>query len=358
MAKTVRIEYPYDVVARRREMGWRLSSEQVNCVDTSRVPPEARPTLWNQALVGLNSALPGARDSFRVDGYSGETVDGYIEKTHVGDLSVCRIEASPHRVTQHSAARGRGISVLLQVLGTSVFEQDGRRVEVSPGDCIAGDCSQTREILSTTGTTHFLILIPRRVALSYGLQPQAISCERFSSSRGLGRLSRNLVETVIEDRDAIDPEHEHHLADMVMRSLQCSLAAADARSVPDARERLVQRVRAFVHKNLRNSNLDLGMIAEALDCSKRYLHAAFAEEAGTVTQYIWSVRLESCRRELERTSTGRTSITDIAFSHGFNSSSHFSRAFKERFGLPPSQARSGPRHANTPQTRAAAEPER
>lgn len=308
----------------------------VECVDTSRVPRSERLALWGQSLTKLSGGFPGAMDSFQVEGFDDVTIDGHIEKTNVGDLTVCRIEVGPHRVAQRAVDQGRGINVLLQICGSSIFEQGGRRVEVSAGDCLVGDFSQTREIMSPRGTKHLLILVPWRVALSYGLKAQNIS---FSSSRGLGRLNRNLVETVIEDRDAIDAEHERYLADTVMRSLQLSLAGLGGKIAFGARERLVQRVKSFVNHNLRDPDLDIGKVAAALGCSERYLHAAFANEGGTIGRYIWSTRLELCRDELARTTRGEKSVTDIAFAYGFNSSSHFSRTFKQKFGLPPSKMR-------------------
>jgi AraC-like DNA-binding protein len=44
--------------------------------------------------------------------------------------------------------------------------------------------------------------------------------------------------------------------------------------------------------------------------------------------------LQNCRQELEA-HAGKT-ITDVAFSWGFSSSSHFSRVFRKYFGFVPS----------------------
>jgi AraC-like DNA-binding protein len=54
----------------------------------------------------------------------------------------------------------------------------------------------------------------------------------------------------------------------------------------------------------------------------------------TVSDYLWRARLLHCRQELE-TQNGKT-ITDVAFSWGFSSSSHFSRVFRKHFGFVPS----------------------
>ena len=43
--------------------------------------------------------------------------------------------------------------------------------------------------------------------------------------------------------------------------------------------------------------------------------------------------------QLENKSLDDYSITQIAFSYGFNNAAHFSRKFKERYGAPPKEYR-------------------
>jgi transcriptional regulator GlxA family with amidase domain len=74
-------------------------------------------------------------------------------------------------------------------------------------------------------------------------------------------------------------------------------------------------------------------VAGALNCTKRYIHKAFSDSGETIASHIWGMRLERCREDLS--ASARRPITDIAFSWGFNSSSHFSRLFRERFGASP-----------------------
>jgi AraC-like DNA-binding protein len=72
------------------------------------------------------------------------------------------------------------------------------------------------------------------------------------------------------------------------------------------------------------------MIAQALNISKSYLHLLFRGENTTISQYIWDLRLRS---DLANPLHRHQTITEIAFAWGFNSSTHFSRMFKERYGL-------------------------
>ena len=76
-------------------------------------------------------------------------------------------------------------------------------------------------------------------------------------------------------------------------------------------------------------------LAEALLVRAKAIQAPGSVERGTtVSDYIWQARLQNCRQELE--AHAGTTITDVAFSWGFSSSSHFSRVFRKYFGVVPS----------------------
>jgi AraC family transcriptional regulator, positive regulator of tynA and feaB len=99
------------------------------------------------------------------------------------------------------------------------------------------------------------------------------------------------------------------------------------------------RAQAFIREHLRDPDLCIDQISASLGCTKRYLHMLFSERGLTVSDYIWRARLQHCRQELE--AHGGKTITDVAFSWGFSSSSHFSRAFRKCFGVSPSAIHKG-----------------
>jgi AraC-like DNA-binding protein len=82
-------------------------------------------------------------------------------------------------------------------------------------------------------------------------------------------------------------------------------------------------------------------IAAELHVSVSTLHRAFAEQEGTIAEWIWAQRLDGVHADLlDTTCAGRT-IGDIAFSWGFVDASHFSRAFRARFGATAREVRAG-----------------
>ena len=96
---------------------------------------------------------------------------------------------------------------------------------------------------------------------------------------------------------------------------------------------MLLEAKSFIQRHLTNPNLSVFMIANAINISKSYLYLLFQGEGITVNRYIWDLRLEKCRADLANPLHSHRTITEIAFAWGFNNSTHFSRLFKERYGL-------------------------
>jgi AraC-like DNA-binding protein len=60
-------------------------------------------------------------------------------------------------------------------------------------------------------------------------------------------------------------------------------------------------------------------------------------EGSTVTEFVLSRRVEHARRMLRSSRFSKHSISAIAFEVGFNSSSYFTRCFKEEYNKTPSE---------------------
>jgi AraC-like DNA-binding protein len=86
---------------------------------------------------------------------------------------------------------------------------------------------------------------------------------------------------------------------------------------------------------LRDPELSIDRIAEAMNCTKRYIHKVFQSEGTSVSESILRTRLNRCREDLRNPARSRNSITDIAYSWGFNNPAHFSKAFKDEFNVSP-----------------------
>jgi AraC-like DNA-binding protein len=94
-----------------------------------------------------------------------------------------------------------------------------------------------------------------------------------------------------------------------------------------------RRIETYVGANIDDPELSIDAIAGALGCSRRYLYKAFGSRPETLGEMIWRLRLERCAQMLSGRAAEDGTITEIAFASGFNSSTHFSRLFRARYGM-------------------------
>jgi AraC family transcriptional activator of tynA and feaB len=304
-------------------------ARQLLTIETANVSWRDRVALWSDALTTVCGPL-------HTDPL-GATLDGAMTFGAIGRLQIGHITVSRHRVgltpelaraEHHPVAK-----VIIQTAGLSVYEQRGECVTLTPGDGLIYDVSQPHAITSTETTEHFVVTVPHDLVLARGVRLDRLSAQRFSARTGVGRLAADLIHSTFGELETISPASEDDLAASLLSLMFLPLHNEAA----DAGEALRYRIESYIRDQIRDPDLSIDKIASALRCSKRYLHMAFAACDHSITDHIWTTRLDGCRGDLARRS-GRT-ISEIAFAWGFSSSAHFSRAFRKRFGVTPSEFR-------------------
>jgi AraC family transcriptional activator of tynA and feaB len=306
-------------------------SDQVHTLSTAGLVPQKQVQCWSDALTDLCGR-------FDVDPMEASSLEARINYTTVSRLKLCQIEASQHRIT-HSASRVRSsehpyVKILFQTHGVSYFEQNGRHIELLPGDCLAYDVSCPHTIVSPSFTRHEVVIVPQELLKERGFRAGKMTACKLSARTGTGRIAYDCVHAAFGEATKLSANSAAGVADSLIDLLLLPLREADTAFDRVGPEAMYVRAQAFIREHLRDPELSIEQISAALGCTKRYLHMLFSERGVTVSDYIWRARLQNCRQELE-TQAGKT-ITDVAFSWGFSSSSHFSRVFRKCFGIVPS----------------------
>ena len=96
----------------------------------------------------------------------------------------------------------------------------------------------------------------------------------------------------------------------------------------------VQRVKRHLAEHL-DEALNLSALARLVGCSAHYLSRSFSESTGTtISQYLRRLRIERAATLL---ATGRFNVSEAAVEVGYQSLSHFSKAFLKEKGCLPSK---------------------
>ena len=96
---------------------------------------------------------------------------------------------------------------------------------------------------------------------------------------------------------------------------------------------------AYLRANLADPLLSPALLARHMRVSVRTVHNRFGEAGTTVGRWIMEHRLAACHRALSDPLHDGISVAQIAFNWGFNDLSHFTRAFRARFDVPPGHLR-------------------
>ena len=161
-------------------------------------------------------------------------------------------------------------------------------------------------------------------------------------SEGLGRIVNELLKSVVFEAQTLSITEQYTLTQSLLE-LTGALTRSSIKSSelkPASRQSaLLNRIYAYLEENYMDSDLTPGKVAKANRISTRYLHSLFSQSGTTLLKWVWERRLRAARNDLLDPSQTQSRISEIAYHRGFSDSAHFSRSFRNRFGISPTELR-------------------
>lgn len=271
--------------------------------------------------------------------------DAEFAAYEVGPLRLFRIDAPAHRVWRDSVDRELPTDgyykLVLQLSGRAQIRHRERSFDLRPGDWSLYDPHAPYSICNFERAELLVAQLPRSAFKGFKVPNLHTSEAHTSALLGLSSVFGSFLRSLAEQLPSLPDTVGQPVSDTVIGLLASTLAAYQQDSEPHATLPAVLklRVKQHVQAHLGESDLTIERIALDLRCSKRYLHRIFEDENCSLDRYIWQARLERCRAALAAPVAAGRSISEIAFAWGFNSSAHFCRLFKSRYGVSPSEFR-------------------
>lgn len=125
----------------------------------------------------------------------------------------------------------------------------------------------------------------------------------------------------------------------LVRALVATAGRDDENRNPAMQDALPARLLSYLQQNLRDPELTPERIASALGVSLRHLYNVWDHSDLTLTEWIIQERLAGARHELALPSTAAVTISALARRWGFRDAAHFSRRFRQAYGLSPREWR-------------------
>jgi acetamidase/formamidase/AraC-like DNA-binding protein len=162
---------------------------------------------------------------------------------------------------------------------------------------------------------------------------------RIMHAEGLAAVLSRTLETAAENLETPSPPEwatiNQSLAELLLALLRQPLIAGLDGGGTTTRAALLHRIYQAIERRLDDPDLTPAGIAKAEGISERYLQKLFEGTGDSFTHYLRQRRLHRTWTELSDPAKANQSVSEIAYRCGFNDAAHFSRAFRERFGVSP-----------------------
>jgi AraC-like DNA-binding protein len=303
------------------------------------VPPRERFDYWHEVvcrnLVDLEYRLIG-KDPF----------DAAFSATPVNDLHLCRVRASPHSAERSSTGISRSSSAMLVfnfvLSGSLIAEQDGRVAHLKAGDGTFCDADRPYRLHQDKAFDLACIRIPRqdlerRIGHLHHLSAYNLSERGELAPMVFAYLSR-LVERAPNLVGSAGVKVSQNFTELLI-AMVAEFAEHEPLPLTEYRGLALMRVKQAVERYLGQASVTCSTIAAELKLSPRYINQLLEAEGTSLSRYIWGRRLERCAEQLTDPVLRGRSVSQIAIENGFNDLTHFSKAFRGRFGVSPREYR-------------------
>ncbi|WP_258937560.1 helix-turn-helix domain-containing protein [Prauserella salsuginis] len=317
-------------------------SAAVLTLTTRGVPRGDQQDFWESAVREHFFAIDGTNPAPRKHGFLGR-----MDRLVFGGLRLDRVVAQPYRVVRSGRLTRQAPSeaLLMFVLrhGEMFVAQDERIASLrKPYTFALVDSAKPYDAELVTSSEVTMIQIPRAWPGPYLRGLVARTATPLMGRNGLGALAVSTLLALrrhVADRD----DAVAHVA--AKNAVELAIAAVleelgSAQELRGSRAAVLEQAQRFMLDRLAEPELSPAHIAAAIPVSERYLFSIFRDVGTTPAEWLRCARLERASTLLTSDTIQSTvTIQQIACSVGLPHASHFSRVFRDHFGVSPSEYR-------------------
>lgn len=267
-----------------------------------------------------------------------------VQHVRLGDGALNRVAFPEHvvrRSTADIAASDRRCFYLnLKLAGRCRIQQNSREISLSPGQVGIFDSGHTFALLHdrapSLGVASFLVpaeMLSDRLPASFD-----VTATRLSDDPQVGALITETARTLTTGALRMTDGDASRLFGVLLDLVAIGLSRRDRGGIREAAalaDATMLALRRAIELRLRAPGLRVADIAAAVGISERYVHKLLARSGTTFSDHVMELRLDGVAAELRDPARAGREIGAIAFDWGFADLSHFSRRFKQRFGMRP-----------------------
>jgi AraC-like DNA-binding protein len=248
--------------------------------------------------------------------------------------SVAQIVARSPRKIAHRPADMLTLGV--QLGGHGFGSQDGRDLALRPGDLVLYDMTRPFRLAFSGSFVRTTLIFPRAALLRRLGSAERFIGRRIDGTVGVGGMLSPLVRELPSRLDTIPGSVRERVADNLLDLIATALLSDEG--APLSTGMTLVRAKLWIETHLGEA-LSAERIAAGCRLSARHLNRLFEREGTSLMRYVWDRRLTRCQRDVTDPAMRGRPVGELAFAAGFNDLSHFSRAYRARYGCTPRDAR-------------------
>jgi AraC family transcriptional activator of tynA and feaB len=265
----------------------------------------------------------------------GEAFEATASRWSLGDVALVR--------TTHGAGLGRRgdaeiaasrddvLGLLYSRKGRIQLDFNGESATLLPGELVLWDGSARGGFRTDGSVDNNTLVVPRERLEAVAPGYDEVVGRPLHSSHAATRVMASFLESLIAVVGNLDGAGRQAVASAALDLLPALIARHDGGDQPQPAKALLTAVRLYIDDQLTDPALSPASIAHAHAISLRTLYRLFESADDSVSGAIRDRRLSRCHADL--TQGTDESVTVIAFRWGFRNMSHFSRLFRERYGI-------------------------
>ena len=262
-----------------------------------------------------------------------------LECRHYGDVRISSLEGGECRGARsefHNTLDGgeyTGLVTLMQ--GNMLVSTEGVEMELSEGDTLIWSNRGNHEFQINDWVRQLIIIVPTSRFQTYMVRPLPFTQWALPGRTPIGGLVSGFMRGLSQNFELLDGRAGETAVEMFLAMLSKAIKGAHVNVEATPRTARFDRILSFIEDHLEDARLTPAFIAHAHNISTRYLNLLFHHQGKSVVTWIRERRLLHCAQDLQQ-SHDTLSITEIAHKWHFSDGAHFTRSFKNTFGVTPS----------------------
>ncbi|WP_455410062.1 helix-turn-helix domain-containing protein [Streptomyces hiroshimensis] len=226
----------------------------------------------------------------------------------------------------------------LQMSSTSMVVQQDRQALLRPGDFVLYDTSMPYTLLFEEGADQHFFRFPRSMLALPDRALREVTAVTLGRDNGVAALASAFFAQFAASEELRNGQQAAAVTEPSIELVRAAVATrlGDSNLARAPLEATVSlQIKNYIRTHLRDHDLSAARIAAAHNISVRHLYTLLARSEISLGDWIRSLRLQQCRRELADPRARYKTIAAIGHSWGFADPTHFSKVFKATYGMSP-----------------------